>query len=124
MNVALWVAQVLLAVAFLASGVLKLIKPRLELQSQTPYVEDFSDVQVKGIGLLEVLAAIGLILPSAFKVAPILTPLAAVGLVLTMLGAIATHVRRGEAGPRLSVNVILLLLAVLVAWGRFGPYSI
>jgi uncharacterized membrane protein YphA (DoxX/SURF4 family) len=124
LNIAIWVAQALLAVAFLASGLMKVARPRTELRAQMPYVEDFSDGQVKAIGLVEVLGAIGLILPSAFKVVPILTPVAGVGLVLTMLGAIATHVRRGEVGPRLAVNVILLLLALAVAWARFGPYSI
>jgi len=55
-------------------------------------------------------------------IAPILTPLAAVGLLLIMIGAIVTHLRRGEART-IVVNVVLLLLAAVVAWGRFGPYA-
>jgi len=124
MNVAIWVAQVLLALTFLVSGGMKLARPRLQLQTQLPYVEDFSDAQVKIIGGLEVLGAIGVILPSVLGVAPVLSAVAAVGLVLIMIGAIATHVRRGEVNSRLSINVVLLALALAVAWARFGPYHI
>ena len=124
MNVAIWVAQVLLALAFLASGSMKVLRPRLELQERMPYVEDFSDPQVKTIGGLEVLAAAGLILPSILNVAPVLSALAAVGLVLMMIGAIVVHVRRSEADSRLAVNFILLALALVVAWARLGPYHV
>ncbi len=124
MNIAIWVAQGLLALTFLVSGGMKLTRPRLQLQAQLPYVEEFTDGQVKIIGSLEVLAAIGLILPSILRVAPLLTAAAAVGVVLLMIGAIATHVRRGEVNPRLSVNVVLLALALVVAWARFGPYHL
>jgi uncharacterized membrane protein YphA (DoxX/SURF4 family) len=121
MNIALWIIQVLLAITFLASGGNKLARPRLALAGQLPYVEDFSDAQVKGIGTLEVLAAIGLVVPPLVHVATFLTPLAAVGLVLLMGGAVATHLRRRE--PQMVwVNGLLLILAAVVAVGRFGPY--
>ena len=77
---------------------------------------------MKLIGALEVLAAIGLILPAAFDVVPVLVPLAAVGLVALMIGAALTHARRREI-PLIVVNLVLLALAVVVVWGRFGPYS-
>jgi len=86
------------------------------------FVEDFSAGAVKAIGAVEVLAAIGLILPAVTGVAPILVPLAASGLALLMVGAIITHLRRKEA-PMALANVVLLLLALFVAWGRFGPYA-
>ncbi len=124
MNVAIWVAQGLLALTFLVSGGMKLMRPRPQLQAQLPYVEEFTDGQVKTIGSLEVLAAIGLILPSVLRVAPLLSAAAAVGLVLLMIGAIATHVRRGEVDSRLSINVVLLALALVVAWTRFAPYHL
>jgi hypothetical protein len=76
----------------------------------------------RSAGALEVLAAVGLILPAALDIAPVLVPLAAVGLVLLMVGAIITHVRRHEA-QAIVVNLALLALAVLVAWGRFGTQS-
>ncbi len=122
MNIALWIIQVLLAITFLGSGITKLARPRLALVGRLPYVADFSDTQVKGIGTLEVLAAIGLIVPPVLHIATFLTPLAAVGLILLMAGAIATHVRRREP-QMVAVNLVLLTLAAVVAIGRFGPYS-
>ena len=77
---------------------------------------------MKPLGLAEVLAAIGLIVPPLVDIAPILTPIAASGLVLTMIGAIMTHARRREF-PNVAVNVVLAIMAVVVAWGRFGPYA-
>ena len=77
---------------------------------------------IKAIGALEVLAAIGLLLPAALDIAPILVPLAALGLVSIMIGAVVVHARRKE-NPMVGANVVLLVLAAVVAWGRFGPYS-
>ncbi|HEV8567219.1 MAG TPA: DoxX family protein [Actinoplanes sp.] len=123
MNIALWIIAALLAVAFLAGGAMKLIQPREKLAaSGMRFVEDFSAGSVKAIGAVEILAAVGLILPAALDIAPVLVPLAAVGLVLLMVGAIITHLRRHEA-QAIVVNLALLALAVLVAWGRFGPQS-
>lgn len=77
---------------------------------------------VKLIGALEILAAIGLILPAVLDIVPVLVPLAALGLVLMMVGAVVVHVRRKEV-PAMAPSVVLLVLAAIVAWGRFGPYS-
>lgn len=123
MNTALWIIAGLLAVLFLASGTGKLIltKEKLAAFSFGGWVEDFSAGSVKAIGALEVLAAVGLVLPAAIDIAPVVVPLAAVGLVLLMVGAMITHLRRHEAKPALA-NVAYLALAVLVAWGRFGPH--
>jgi uncharacterized membrane protein YphA (DoxX/SURF4 family) len=122
MNVVLWIVAGALALAFLAAGLTKLSQPREKLAATMGWVQDFSPGTVKLIGALEVLAAIGLILPAALDVVPVLVPLAAVGLVLLMVGAAVTHARRKEA-PMIAINVVLLVLAVVVAWGRFGPYS-
>lgn len=121
MNIALWIAAGLLAVAFLAAGLSKLVQPKEKLAERTPYVEDFSAGAVKAIGALEVAGAIGLILPAITKIAPVLVPLAATGLALMMVGAIVVHLRRGEKS--IAVNIVLLALAVFVAWGRFGAYA-
>src|SRR5258706_14840304 len=118
-NVAVWIVQILLALAFGAAGIIKMTQPREKLQTNMKWVEDFAPNTVKGIGTLEVLAAIGLILPWLSGILPVLTPLAAVGLILTMIGAIIVHIRRGETSSRLGVNVVLLLLAAFVAYGRF-----
>ena len=119
MNIALWVVQALLALAFGMTGLMKLTQPREKLAAQMGWVEDFAPTTVKLIGGLELLGAIGLILPLLTGILPWLTPLAAVGLVLTMLGAMVTHLRRGE-NQMLVANLVLLLLAALVTYGRFA----
>jgi uncharacterized membrane protein YphA (DoxX/SURF4 family) len=125
METILWIAQGLLAAVFLGSGSLKLAKSHRELAAigGMQWVEDFGPRHIKGIGTVEVLGAIGLILPAALDVAPVLTPVAASGLALTMLGAAATHVRRGELQV-VPVNVVLLALATFVAIERFGPHAL
>jgi hypothetical protein len=87
------------------------------------WAQDFSPSTIRLIGLAELLGAIGLILPAVLHIAPILVPLAAVGLALVMVGAGAVHARRKE-WPFIAVNLVLLAIAVIVAWGRFGPYSL
>jgi hypothetical protein len=87
------------------------------------WVEDFSDPGVRTIGALELLGALGLLVPAVTGVATVLVPLAAVGLALLMVGAAVTHRRRGEL-PLIGINAVLLVLAVVVAWARFGPYSL
>jgi uncharacterized membrane protein YphA (DoxX/SURF4 family) len=121
-NIALWVVQILLAVAFLGSGLMKLTQPKEKIATSMAWAADFSPTAIKLIGLVEVLGALGLVLPAVTGIAPILTPLAAVGLALVMVGAAITHARRGET-QMIAVNVVLLLLAAFVAWGRFGPYA-
>jgi uncharacterized membrane protein YphA (DoxX/SURF4 family) len=122
-NVVLWVVAGLLAAAFLAAGVMKLTQPRERLAaSGLAWTEDFSAGQLRAIGALELAAAIGLVVPAAIDVAPVLVPLAALGLALMMIGAAVVHLRRSEASM-LPVNAVFLGLAAVVAWGRFGPYS-
>jgi uncharacterized membrane protein YphA (DoxX/SURF4 family) len=121
-NVVLWIVTALLAVAFGAAGLMKLTRPKAKLAATMAYVEDFSGGAVKAIGALELLAALGLILPAVTGIAPVLVPLAAVGLVIVMIGAAVVHARRGE-NQMIVTNVVLLVLAAVVAWGRFGPYS-
>jgi uncharacterized membrane protein YphA (DoxX/SURF4 family) len=124
METAIWIAQGLLAAAFGMAGLMKLAQPKEKLASSgQAWVEDFDERQIKGIGALELLAAIGLILPAALDVVPALTALAASGVVLLMLGAGATHQRRGET-QMLPANVLLAALALFVAIERFGPHSL
>jgi uncharacterized membrane protein YphA (DoxX/SURF4 family) len=124
MNVVLWFIASLLAAAFLAAGLMKAIQPKDKLvQSRgMEWTEDFSGGTIRLIGVLETLAAIGLILPAALGIVPVLVPLAALGLALTMAGAVIVHVRRKNP-EGLVVTAILLVLAVIVVWGRFGPYA-
>jgi uncharacterized membrane protein len=121
-NVVLWIIAALLAVAFGAAGLMKLTQPKEKLAPKMAYVEDFSGGAVKAIGAVEILAALGLVLPAVTGIAPVLVPLAALGLVVVMIGAAVVHARRGE-NQLIVPNVVLLVLAAVVAWGRFGPYS-
>ncbi|MDR7275820.1 DoxX family protein [Catenuloplanes atrovinosus] len=123
MNIVLWVIAGLLAAAFLMSGAMKVVQSREKLiASGMGWAEDFPPGGITAIGILEVLGAIGLILPAVTGVAPILVPFAATGLALVMAGAMVVHARRREL-PMLAVNAVLLILAAVVAWGRFGPYA-
>ncbi len=121
MNVALWIIQIVLAAAFLIAGTTKVLTPKEKLRERMAWVDDFSQGTVRFIGAMEVLGALGLILPAATGIAPILTPIAALGLIIIMIGAAITHVRRKEPAI-VPANVVLLVLAAVVAWGRFGPY--
>lgn len=123
MDTALWILQVLLAVAFVGAGLMKLTQPKAKIAERMAWANDFSDTQVKLIGLVELLGAVGLILPAITRILPILTPLAAIGLVLTMIGAALVHVRRGEI-PMIVPNLVLLVLAAIVAYGRFVAFPL
>lgn len=118
MNIALWVVQILLGLAFLGAGVMKSTKSKEDLAPKMPWVNDFSLGTLRLIGVTELLAGIGLILPWATGIAPILTPLAASGLVVIMVLAAVVHARRKEY-PGIVANVVLGALALFVALGRF-----
>lgn len=117
MDIVAWVLQVLLAVLFGMAGLMKATQPKEKLATNLVWVEDFSAGQVKIIGILEVLAAIGLIVPAVTKILPQLTGWAAVGLVLTMIGAMIVHYRRGEM-VGIGMNAVLLIMAAVVAYIR------
>jgi uncharacterized membrane protein YphA (DoxX/SURF4 family) len=122
MDLALWIVAIVLAVAFVGSGLMKLALPKDKLVANGQgWAQDVTPANIRLIGVAEVLGAAGLILPPIVHVAAVLVPLAAVGLVFVMGGAVVVHARRGEA-INIVVNVVLLALAVFVAWGRFGPY--
>jgi uncharacterized membrane protein YphA (DoxX/SURF4 family) len=122
MNVVLWVLQILLAAIFAMAGLMKVGRPHEQLREKLPWVEDFSPATVRFIGAVELLGAMALVLPAATGIAPVLTPVAATGLALVMALAALTHRRRGEPGA-IAFNAVLLVLAAVVAWGRFGPYA-
>lgn len=125
MNLALWIVAGLLAVVYLIGGGGKLImsKERIAATSASAgWVEDFDARMLKAIGALEVLAAAGLILPAALDIAPVLVPVAAVGAMMIMAGAVITRIRRHETMFMLA-DLAYLALAAFVAWGRLGPGS-
>jgi uncharacterized membrane protein YphA (DoxX/SURF4 family) len=120
MKIAVWIASSLLAVAFLVVGGGKLLTPAGELQQ---LAEGVPVALLKLAGAAEVLGAIGLVVPAATRIRPILTPLAAVGLVITMVGATVTNLAIGE--PAGAVPTIALgSFAAFVAWARFGPWAV
>jgi uncharacterized membrane protein YphA (DoxX/SURF4 family) len=119
-HIVLWILQALLGAMFLMVGIAKATQPRAKLleMERMKWVEDISPSNLKGIGVLEILAGIGLIVPPLMGILPWLAPLAAVGLALTMIGAAILHVRRGETSLVAS-NLVLLAIAAFVAYGRF-----
>jgi uncharacterized membrane protein YphA (DoxX/SURF4 family) len=119
MNILIWIVQGLLAFAFVMSGSMKLMRSKEQLGETMGWVEDFSQGFIRTISTLEMLAGVGLILPMLVGVLPWLTPVAAVGLVVIMIGAATTHARRGNEGRFIGVTSMMLALAAFVAIGRF-----
>jgi hypothetical protein len=120
MLIAVWIVSGLLALAYLFSGANKAFRPHEKVKLTMEFAEDFTPWQVKAIGILEILGAIGLILPALLHIAIILTPIAASGLALLQVFAIVVHVRRHDDAKRLPVNFVLLVLALFVAIARFA----
>src|SRR5262245_53439916 len=122
MNLVLWAIAGLLAAIFGAVGILTLVfRKDVLVRSGITWVEDFGTPMVKVIGALELLAALALVLPGARGAATWLTPVAALGLVLLMAFAVRYHLRHHEL--RLAAGTgLLLVLAAILAWGRFVPY--
>lgn len=119
-NTALWIGQGVLAALFTVSGVLKSVqsKERMLATGQTG-VREFPLPAIRVVAACELVAVAGLLLPQATGVAPVLTPLAALGLALVMVGAAVAHTRIGE--PRTAaVNVLIMLLCLVVAAGRIA----
>ncbi|MET9342373.1 DoxX family protein [Nonomuraea sp. NPDC003804] len=123
MSIVFWVFQGLLAVLFLLAGGLKIFAPLEAISGIMPWVEDFSRPQVAGIGILEVCGAAGLVLPGVTRIAPVLTPVAAIGLVILMAGATITHLGRGEA-HLVGGNIAVMVVAAIVAWGRLTSWPL
>jgi uncharacterized membrane protein YphA (DoxX/SURF4 family) len=120
MDIALWIGQIVLAVAFLTSGTLKSWWPKQRLiDSGQTGVVFFSQPAIRLIAVSELLGAVGVVLPWLTGIAPVLTPLAAVGLGIVMIGAATTHVKLRE--PRnVATTVVLFAVCVFVAAGRFA----
>ena len=120
MNTFLWVLQGLLALVFLVTGVRKLIRTDAQTRA-VPWVRATPVLVVRGIGVLEILGALGVVLPALTGILSWLTPVAAVGLVLLMLGAAWVNYQAQLYRP-IVVNALILLLAASLAYGRLvGP---
>jgi hypothetical protein len=124
MNPTLWIIAAILGLLSVASGAATLARSRKKLiEGGYAWAEDFSDLAVRNIGLLEVLGGLGLVVPGLFGVAVVLVPLAGTGLAILMLVATAVHVHRGET-KEAAVPMVLALLAAFVAVLRFGSHSL
>jgi hypothetical protein len=124
MNLALWIVAGLLAAVLLVSTS-KAFVPREKMASvghAAEWVLDFSPGALRAIAALELLAAMGLILPAALDIAPILVPVTATCVALLFVGAAIMRLRRGEKAT-IVPDLVYLAMAVFVAWGRFGPAS-
>ncbi|WP_340013920.1 DoxX family protein [Paenibacillus sp. FSL K6-1318] len=116
MNVTLWIVHIILAAGFVYSGWMKTI--RIESSKKTwAWVNDVPKSLVVWIGIAELIGALGLVLPWALNITPVLTPIAAMALaVVTFLGMLF-HIRRQEY-RELGVNIFFIVLALIVAFGR------
>jgi uncharacterized membrane protein YphA (DoxX/SURF4 family) len=115
MNVVLWVLQVLLALAFLAHGLMFLFPPANLLAVMNATIPPAFRLF---LGAAEVLAAIGLTLPGVTRIKPWLVPSAATGLMIVMIGAVILHLKRGEVSSAITTGILFVLLAV-VAYMRW-----
>lgn len=116
LHIALWVVQVALALAFGMIGVTKLTTSEADLIQQSgELIEKYGVGLIRFIGISEVLGALGLILPAALRILPVLTPLASLGLAIIMGLATALHASKGEP---IVTQVVFLLLTLFVVWGR------
>lgn len=122
LHISLWLVQVILALAFGMIGVTKLTTSDADIIQQSgELVEKYGVGLIRFIGISEILGALGLILPAALRILPILTPLAALGLAIIMGLATALHASKGEP---IVTQVIFLLLSLFVIWGRFSKAPI
>lgn len=117
-SIGLWVAQVVLALMFGMAGVMKLMTPMDALATQMAWVGESPELLVRFIAVAEIAGALGMILPAATRIMPFLTPLAGVGFAVIQVLAMGVHLMRGELGV-LPINLVLLALALFVAWGRW-----
>ena len=118
MNLALWIAQILAGAAFLMAGLMKTTRPVPELAKRMEWVGWVSPGTVRLVGVSELAGGLGLILPWATGIAPVLTPVAAAALVLVMLLAAGLHAKKGDFA-HIAPSIVLGAIAAFIAWGRF-----
>ncbi|MDV6012527.1 DoxX family protein [Haloechinothrix sp. LS1_15] len=123
MRTVLWTLQIALAVLFTGAGVMKLVQSHAEYAADVAWAEHFTPVTLNLLGAAEVLGAIGLIVPAATRILPILTPIAASALAAIMAGAVIIHIGLGTLAE-IPASAVVLLGCAFVALTRFGPYAV
>jgi len=118
MNVVLWILAGLAAAAFLMAGMMKVMQGSKVEEKGMAWARHYSDRAVRGIGASEVAGALGLILPAVTGIAPWLVPVAALGLVVVMAGAVRRHLVDGEGAKGVMPALVLGVLVLIVAVGR------
>ena len=118
MHIALWVAQVILAALFIMGAVMKFM-PIEKIAALMPWTGQLSELVVRLLGVIDLLGAVGLILPGLLRIQPQLTGWAAVGIIALMVCAIIFHVSRGEVSV-IGFNIFCVVIAGFIVWGRFG----
>ena len=121
-DIGLWVCQALLALAMAGAGGMKAMTPREKLMGQMKWVTRFPVWAPRAIGIAEVAGAVGIVLPWATDILPVLTPIAALCLFVLMAGGVKAHFDDGEASHGV-VPAVLGLLAVVIAVGRAEALS-
>jgi hypothetical protein len=116
MNITLWIAQILLAASLLMGTIMKFL-PIEKIATMMPWTGQVPAWLVRLLGLMDLIGAMGLILPSLLRIKPQLTAWSAVCVVVLMLCAIVFHISRGEA-PVIGVNIFYVVIALFIAWGR------
>lgn len=116
MNIAVWIAQFTLAAGFIWAATMKFFQPADQLAAMWPWTAN-NIALVKITGVLDVLAAIGLVLPTLLNIQPKLTIYAAYGSIALMIAASTFHIARGEAS-QIGVNIFFAVGAAFIAWGR------
>jgi len=116
-TIALWAAQFMLAAAYGLFGSMKATQPLDQLAQMMTWIPSFPTLFVRTLGVVEVLGAIGLILPSLTRIQPRLTVIAALCILVHQALAVALHVSKGEIGV-LGLNAVLIALAAFIFWGR------
>ena len=119
MEIAVWIVSGLLAFAFLVGGIVRFVVPASTYGTwpNQQWITAVPRTGIVAISVAEILGAIGLVVPRLTGILPILTPLAAAGLALIMVGALVFHIRRRER-PNVPVAVVLIVLLTFVAVAR------
>lgn len=123
LNIILWVTQVLLAATLIWAAAMKLFQPIEKLSAMWPWAGQAPVALVKCTGVIDLLGALGLLLPALLRIRPKLTPIAAVAIIILMICASIFHIARSEASV-IGVNIIFALMAAFIAWGRWSKASI